>query len=69
MTVVPHRYGIQGSTDIPLNEYGIELAKITRDGIEKRDFNLILFMQVPASRARKTAEILRFVATHTKNRH
>ena len=26
---------IQGSTDIPLNEYGIELAKITRDGIEK----------------------------------
>ena len=25
---------IQGSTDIPLNEYGIELAKITRDGIE-----------------------------------
>ena len=37
---------IQGSTDIPLNEYGIELAKITRDGIEKRDFNLILFMQV-----------------------
>ena len=23
---------IQGSTDIPLNEYGIELAKITRDG-------------------------------------
>ena len=26
---------IQGSTDIPLNEYGIELAKITRDGIEE----------------------------------
>ena len=27
---------IQGRIDIPLNDYGIELAEITRDGIQKQ---------------------------------
>lgn len=54
---------IQGSTDIPLNEYGIELAKITRDGIEKEGLQFDIIYASPLSRARKTAEIVR--GTHT----
>ena len=54
---------LQGRTDIPLNEYGIELAKITRDGIEKEGFQFDIIYASPLSRARKTAEIVR--GTHT----
>ena len=54
---------IQGSTDIPLNEYGIELAKITRDGIEKEGLHFDIIYASPLSRASETAEIVR--GTHT----
>ena len=54
---------LQGRTDIPLNEYGIELAKITSDGIEKEGLQFDIIYASPLSRARKTAEIVR--GTHT----
>lgn len=53
---------IQGSTDIPLR-IRHELAKITRDGIEKEGLQFDIIYASPLSRARKTAEIVR--GTHT----
>ena len=49
---------IQGSTDIPLNEYGIELAKITRDGIEKEGLQFDIIYASPLSRARTTEIVI-----------
>ena len=33
---------IQGSSDISLNEYGRELARLTRDGLKKSRLTLLL---------------------------
>lgn len=50
---------IQGSTDIPLNEYGMELAVLTREGMEKEGLYFDRIYTSPLSRASKTAEIVR----------
>ncbi len=50
---------IQGRIDIPLNEYGIALAEITRDGIQKEGLRFDRIYSSPLSRARQTAEIVR----------
>ena len=47
----------QGSTDIPLNQYGIELAEITSEGLKEVPFDIIYTS--PLVRAQKTAEIMR----------
>lgn len=47
---------IQGQSDIPLNEYGIELAHITADAIEDIPFDIVF--SSPLIRAKETAEIL-----------
>ncbi len=49
---------IQGSLDIPLNEYGIQLAELTRDGFHKENLKFDLAYCSPLVRAKKTAEIL-----------
>lgn len=49
---------LQGSWDIPLNEYGIWLAEQTRDGFLKDDITFDRIITSPYQRARKTAEIL-----------
>lgn len=49
---------IQGSADIPLNEYGIELAEITRDGLNKDGIIFDKIYTSPYIRARRTAEII-----------
>ena len=46
----------QGQIDIPLNEYGRELAEKTREGLAEVPFDLCLCS--PLSRARETAEII-----------
>ena len=48
---------IQGQTDIPLNAYGEELARITAEGLKDVQFDYIF--SSPLIRAYKTAEILR----------
>ncbi|MBO5283733.1 MAG: histidine phosphatase family protein [Lachnospiraceae bacterium] len=48
---------LQGSADIPLNENGVELARITAQGLKEVPFDLIYTS--PLKRARQTAEILR----------
>ena len=47
---------IQGCTDIPINEYGRELARKTRDGLKDTTFDLCLCS--PLGRARETASIV-----------
>ena len=47
----------QGSADIPLNEYGIELAEITSEALKDVPFQIIF--SSPLVRARKTAEVMR----------
>ena len=47
---------IQGCTDIPINEYGRELARKTRDGLRDTEFDLCLCS--PLGRARETASIV-----------
>lgn len=49
---------IQGSLDIPLNENGIKLAELTRDGFRAEGLTFDLAYCSPLVRARKTAEIL-----------
>ncbi len=48
---------LQGDTDIPLNDYGIELAEKTAEALKDVPFDVIYTS--PLSRARRTAEILR----------
>ncbi|MCI8598739.1 MAG: histidine phosphatase family protein [Lachnospiraceae bacterium] len=48
---------LQGATDIPLNENGIEVARLTAKGLEDVDFDLIFTS--PLKRAKETAEIIR----------
>ncbi|MBR5896615.1 MAG: histidine phosphatase family protein [Lachnospiraceae bacterium] len=48
---------IQGNTDIPLNAYGEELARITAEGLKDTRFDYIF--SSPLKRAYKTAEIIR----------
>lgn len=47
---------LQGQTDIPLNEFGEELAYITRDGMKDLEFQAVY--SSPLIRARRTAEIM-----------
>lgn len=47
---------IQGSSDIPLNEYGRELAFSTREGLRKIPFDIAYTS--PLKRARETGEIV-----------
>ena len=49
---------IQGSLDIPLNEYGIRLAELTRDGFRKEGLKFDKAYCSPLIRARQTADIL-----------
>lgn len=48
---------LQGSTDIPLNENGEALARITAEGM--RDIPLDLIFTSPLKRAHRTAELIR----------
>lgn len=50
---------IQGSTDIPLTEYGMELARLTREGMEKEGLHFDRIYSSPLVRARQTAELVR----------
>lgn len=56
---------IQGSLDIPLNEYGLELAKMTRNGFNKDGLSFDICYCSPLTRAKQTAEIL-LKGTNTK---
>jgi len=51
-----HLRKMQGQMDIPLNEYGIELAEKTAEGMKEIKFDRIFAS--PLVRARKTAEYL-----------
>ena len=53
----------QGQIDIPLNEYGRELARKTREGLAEVPFDLCLCS--PLSRARETAEIILEAVSYT----
>ncbi|MCD7836300.1 MAG: histidine phosphatase family protein [Lachnospiraceae bacterium] len=48
---------LQGRSDIELNEYGIQLAELTRDGLKDIKFDYIF--SSPLKRAYRTAEIIR----------
>ncbi len=50
---------IQGRVDIPLNEYGIELACITRDGVRKEGIVFDKIYSSPLIRAVQTATIVK----------
>ncbi len=50
---------IQGRIDIPLNDYGIELAEVTRDGIQKEGIRFEKIYSSPLIRAVQTATIVR----------
>jgi broad specificity phosphatase PhoE len=49
---------IQGSADIPLNENGIALARLTKEGLDKQGITFDKVFSSPFIRARKTAEII-----------
>lgn len=49
---------IQGSADIPLNEYGIALAELTRDGLWADGVRFDKIFTSPYSRAMRTARII-----------
>lgn len=55
-TVWNHLHKMQGQMDIPLNDYGIELAEKTAEGMKEIRFDRIFAS--PLIRAKKTAEIL-----------
>ena len=60
---------LQGQTDIRLNDYGIELAKLTAEGLKDVDFDLIY--SSPLIRAVETAQIIkgdRELEIHTDDR-
>ena len=48
---------LQGATDIPLNENGLELARETAKGLQDVPFDVVYTS--PLTRARQTAEIIR----------
>lgn len=58
-TVANKEGRIQGRIDIPLNDYGIELAEITRDGIQKEGIRFDKIYSSPLIRAVQTATIVR----------
>lgn len=49
---------LQGSVDIPLNDYGEELAAVTREGLKKEGIIFDRVFSSPYLRAKKTAEIM-----------
>ncbi|MBR5248937.1 MAG: histidine phosphatase family protein, partial [Lachnospiraceae bacterium] len=49
---------LQGSVDIPLNDFGIELAEKTRDGFQREGITFDKVFSSPYIRAHKTAEII-----------
>ncbi len=49
---------IQGSADIPLNEYGIALAELTRDGLAAEGIRFDKIFTSPYQRAVQTAQII-----------
>lgn len=49
---------LQGSVDIPLNDYGIELAEKTRDGLKRDGISFDKVFTSPYSRAKQTAQIV-----------
>ncbi len=49
---------IQGRIDIPLNEHGIRLAELTRDGFDREGIQFDIAFCSPLIRAKKTVEIL-----------
>jgi len=49
---------LQGSVDVPLNDYGIELAERTRDGFLREGITFDKVFSSPYVRAKKTAEII-----------
>ncbi|MCI5621344.1 MAG: histidine phosphatase family protein [Lachnospiraceae bacterium] len=49
---------IQGRLDIPLNENGLELARLTRDGFDRDGIRFDYCYCSPLIRARQTADIL-----------
>lgn len=51
-----HLHKMQGQMDIPLNEYGIELAEKTAEGMKEIPFDRVFAS--PLVRAKKTAEII-----------
>ncbi len=51
-----HEHKIQGRSDIPLNEYGRELAKKTAEGLKDIPFDYVF--SSPLIRARETAKII-----------
>ncbi len=53
---------LQGSVDIPLNDFGIELAEKTRDGFQREGITFDKVFSSPYIRAHKTAEIIVGVA-------
>ena len=60
---------IQGQSDIPLNEYGRELAYITADALKDIPFDIVY--SSPLIRAKETADILvknRNLEIHTDHR-
>ncbi len=48
---------LQGRTDVPLNEYGRDLARITALALQEVSFDVIF--SSPLQRARETAELMR----------
>ncbi len=48
---------LQGATDIPLNRNGIEVARLTAEGLKSVPFDVIFTS--PLKRAKQTAEIIR----------
>ena len=49
---------IQGTLDIPLNEFGLELAEKTKEGFQNEGLTFDYCYCSPLIRARQTAEII-----------